>query len=149
MFMIQTTKIIPAIAPAAIVDSAAFTSNVIDLNLFDGAGYIEFVGQLGSIDATMPVLRVMESDTADDATTPGGTPTEVIDAAVKPTAANDGRAFVLGVDLRAPRGRYLQLQATAGNGAAGTYLAAWAVARPGVETSSAEVRGLRFAEYIS
>lgn len=144
---LQTTKIVPAILPGAIVDDGAFTSNVIDLNDFEGAGYIEFVCTIGSIDAAMTQLRVMESDTKTDATTLGGTPVAVKAATTLPDADDDNSVFVFGIDLRGPRQRYLQLQATAGDGAAGTYLSANAVARPGREMSDATPRGLLFAEY--
>ncbi len=145
---IQETKIIPAILPGAIVDNAAFASQVIDLMDIEGAGYLEFQGLLGSIDAEMAVLKVMESDTKTDATTLGGTPTLVKDATTKPGATDDNKLFAFGVDLRAPRQRYIQLQATAGDGAAGTFLSAVAVARPARLSSEADVRGLLFAEYV-
>lgn len=144
---LQTAKIVPVILPAAIVDDAAFTSNVIDLNDFDGCAYIEFVGVIGSIDAAMAQLRVMESDTKTDATTLGGTPAVVKAATTLPGTDDDGKAFVFGIDLRGPRERYLQLQATAGNGAAGTFLSALAIGRPGRESSDADARGLLFADY--
>ena len=41
---LQTTKVTGAILPAAVVDDAAFTSQVIDKLDFPGADYIEFVG---------------------------------------------------------------------------------------------------------
>lgn len=145
---IQETKILPAILPGPIVDNAAFTSQVIDLNDIEGAGYLEFLGQLGSIDTAMTTLKVMESDTKSDATTLGGVPTLVKDATAKPGAADDNQPFVFGVDLRSPRQRYIQLQATAGNGAAGTFLTALAIARPGRLSSVAAVRNLLFAEYV-
>ncbi len=145
---LQETKIQPAIAPAAIVDNAAFTSFVIDRTQFPGADYLEFVGVLGSIDATMAVLKVMESDVKTDGTTLGGTPTLVKDATTKPGANDDNKSFVFGVDLRKTRKQFLQLQATAGDGAAGTFLAAVVVGRRLTESSSRSThRGLLFADY--
>lgn len=145
---LQQTKRAVAIAPGAIVDNAAFTSNVIDRNDFAGADYMEFVGILGSIDATMATLKVVESDTKTNDTTLGGTPTEVMDATTKPGADDDDEVFVLGVDLRKPRKRYLQLQATAGDGAAGTYLTALAIGRRLHDADvTADARGLLFAQY--
>lgn len=143
----QQTKIIPAILPGVIKDDAAYAAQVIDTNSFDGAAYIEFQGMLGSIDAELAVLKVMESEEKTDATTLDGTPTLVKDATTKPGANDDNKVFVIGIDLRTARKRYLQLQATAGNGAAGTYLSAVAVGRPGVSSSDATSRGLLFAEY--
>ncbi|MEM9414548.1 MAG: hypothetical protein AAGA29_03600 [Planctomycetota bacterium] len=145
---IQTSKLIPVILPGAAVDNAAFSSNVIDLNDFDGAGYIEFVGIIGDIDADMAQLRVMESGSKTDATTLGGAPAVVKAATTLPTAAaDDNKVFTFGIDLRSPRERYLQLQATAGDGAAGTFLTAFAVGEPGLASSLAADRRLLFAEY--
>jgi len=145
---LQQTKDLVAIAPGAIKDDAAFTSLVIDRNDFPGASYIEFKGTLGSIDAAMAQLRVMESDVKTDATTLGGAPTLVKDSTTKPGANDDNKTFVFGIDLSKQRQRYFQLQATAGNGAAETYLSATAVGyRMGEAGSSASRLGLLFAEY--
>ncbi len=145
---IQETKILPAILPGAIVDNAAFVSQVIDLNDIEGAGYLEFLGQLGATDVAMAVLKVMESAVKTDATTLGGVPVLVKAATALPGATDDNKPFVFGVDLRSPRERYLQLQATAGDGTAGTFLTAVAIARPGRLSSVAAVRNLLFAEYV-
>jgi hypothetical protein len=144
----QETKVVAAIPPAAIKDDAAFSSLVIDKADFPGADYREFVGVLGSIDATMAVLKVMESDTKTNSTTLGGSPTAVKDATTKPGSSDGNKTFAIGVNLHATRQRYLQLQATAGDGAAGTFLAAVAIAsRLQVSSSRAADRGLLFAEY--
>lgn len=148
MLELQESKVLVAIPPAAIKDDAAFVSNVIDKQDIAGADYLEFLGVLGSIDADMATLKVMESDVKTDATTLGGVPTAVKDATTKPGATDDDKAFAIGVDLRQSRKRYLQLQATAGNGAAGTFLSAIAVATRMTQSSSnATTRGLLFAEY--
>ena len=126
-------NVLPVINPAAIVDDAAFTSSVVDCgsDAVQGSKFLVFAIQTGSIDADLAVLRVMESDTLTDSTTLGGTPTEVLDvtAKVTPGATDDGKVYLVTVDLRADRKRYVQLQVTAGNGAAGTFLSAqcWAV----------------------
>ncbi len=145
---LQQTIVRAAIPPGAIKDNAAFVSNVIDRNDFAGCSYIEFHGILGTIDETMAVCKVMESDTKTDATTLGGTPAVVKDVTTKPGSSDGGKTFIVGVDLRKPRQRYLQLQGTAGNGAAGTYLAASVVGyRPAQSSGSAADRGALFAEY--
>jgi len=145
---LQTTKIQGAILPAAIKDDAAFASQVIDKTDFPGCDYLEFVGLLGATDVEMATLKVMESDTKTDPTTLGGTPSLVKDATTKPGAGDDGEPFVFGIDLRKTRKRYLQLQATAGDGTSGTYLAAIVIGRRITEASSiAANRGLLFAEY--
>jgi hypothetical protein len=144
---LQHAKIINAIPPAAIKDNAEFVSNVIDLNDFAGCDYIEFIGILGATDIALAVCKVMESSVKTDATTLGGTPALVKDATTKPSATNDDQPFVFGIDLRKTRERYLQLQCTAGNGTAGTFLSAICVGIPGVSSSDAADRGLLFAEY--
>lgn len=145
---LQQTIVKAAIPPAVIKDDAAFVSNVIDKLDFPGCSYIEFLGVLGTIDATMAVCKVMESDTKTDATTLGGTPVAVKDVTTKPGSSDGGKTFAIGVDLRKSRQRYLQLQGTAGNGAAGTYLAAAAIGyRPAQSSGSAADRAMLLAEY--
>lgn len=145
---LQTTKIQGAIMPGAIKDDAAFTSQVIDKADFPGCDYLEFVGLIGATDVAMATLKVMESDTKTNDTTLGGTPALVKDATTKPGATDDGKPFVFGVDLHKSRERYLQLQATAGDGTSGTYLAAIVIGRRLMESSPiAADRGLLFAEY--
>ena len=145
---LQETIVKAAIPPAAIKDNAAFVSNVIDKLDFPGCSYLEFQGTLGTIDATMAVLKVQESDTKTDATTLGGTPADLHDVTTKPGASDGGKTFTIGIDLTKSRERYLQLQATAGNGDAGTFLSANVVGyRPTNASSRAADRGVLFAEY--
>jgi hypothetical protein len=145
---LQETKVFSVIPPTAIKDDAAFVSTVIDKNDLDGADYLEFIGHLGATDIEMATLKVMESDTLTNATTLGGTPTEVKDATAKPGADDDAAVFAFGIDLSKSRKQYIQLQATAGDGTAGTFLSAIAIAsRPREAGSSATRRGLLFAEY--
>lgn len=119
-------NVLDAILPGVIKDAAAFTAQVIDLadEKVRGAKTLRFLPVFGTIDADMAAFKVMESDTKTDATTLGGTPTEVLDVldTVTPGDDEDNAKYFVDVDLSAPRKRYLQLQATAGDGAAGTYL---------------------------
>ena len=148
MIELQNTKVVAAIPPAAIKDNADFSSRVIDLRDHPGASYLEFHGLLGATDIEMAVLKVMESDTKTDATTLGGTPTLVKDATTKPGASDDNKTFVIGIDLTKTRQRYLQLQAKAGNGTSGTFLAATAVIHGmTVAGDGATPRGVLFADY--
>ena len=145
---LQNTKIFNSIPPGVIKDNAAFVSNVIDKQDFPGASYLEFVGLLGATDVTVATLKVMESSVKTDATTLGGTPTLVKDSTTKPSATADNGVFAFGIDLAKSRQRYLQLQATSGDGTSGTYLAAIAIAhRLGEASSLAADRNLLFAEY--
>ena len=122
MKALQHTKKGIAIAPGVIKDDADFTSNVIDTA---GMSYIEIDAIIGSIDADAATLKLMESDIKTDANTLGGVPTEVKDATTKPGASDDNKIWTFGVDLvNKVHKRFMLLQAKAGDGAAGTYLAA-------------------------
>jgi len=120
-------KSVPAIPPGVIKDDAAFVALAIDTALAGGAQSAVFCVNIGSIDADLAVLKVMEAEAASDTVTLT-TPTLVVDAlaTVVPGSSDDNKTVIIVVDLKARRKRYLQLQATAGNGAAGTYLAATA-----------------------
>ncbi len=86
----------------------------------------------------MAALAVTESDTAGSghanvsglvfgtSNNTGGS------ASTLPSATDDGLIFAMEIDLR-NRKRYLDLTSTAGNGAAGTYAAAWCVLSRGHE----------------
>jgi len=147
---LQETIIKPAIPPSIIRNNAAYVSFVIDRNDLPGSPYLEFIGVVGATDIAMAVLKVVESDTKQSTTVLGGTPTDVLDVVNKPGAGDTDLSFVVDVDLRKQRKRYLQLQATAGSGTAGTYLAAVAIAyRPQNASSGAVDRGgLVTAEYV-
>ena len=86
----------------------------------------------------MATLKVQESDdsgmsgAADVSGLVFGTSTNIAGStSTLPSATDDNKFFIFEIDLRA-RKRYLDLSATAGDGAAGTYMAAW------VELSRAE-----------
>ncbi|MEM1445152.1 MAG: hypothetical protein AAGF84_03795 [Planctomycetota bacterium] len=146
---LQHTQVLNAIPPAAIQDDAPFVSNVIDTA---EVSYLEFHANLGAIDATAAVFKVVGSDTKTDATTLGGVPVDVHDVTTKPGATDADGVWIIGVDLaKLPRiPRFLQLQATAGNGAAGTFLSATCVLRRSGNTGSeANQRGVNVAEYAS
>lgn len=147
MNVLQTSKVINAIPPTAIKDNAAFVSKVIDTR---GLSYGEFHALLGSIDAAAAVFKVMESDEKTDANTLGGVPTTVKDLTTKPGATDDDKTWIVGISfVSAVRKRYIQLQATAGDGAAGTFLAASFVGIPdGVVSSTTSDRGVGNAEYV-
>jgi hypothetical protein len=127
----NTTKVFNAIRPAAIVNNTAFTSQVIDTQ---GFAYLEIWAVLGSIDATMAVLKVQEADAKTNATTltsgtditgtvVGTDNNDAGSASALPTSSDGNKVWKFEIDLRG-RKRYLQLQATAGNGASGTFLTA-------------------------
>ena len=114
----ESMKVFNAIPPAVIRDDAAFVARTVDTAVAGGAQSLVFVCSLGSIDANLAVFKVMQSDVETDAVTLGGTPTEVVDilATVTPGTDDDNAIVVVIVDLKGPHKRYMQLQATAGNG---------------------------------
>lgn len=113
----QMQTVLTAIAYQA-VDNAALTSQVIDTqDLISGEYHIKFA----SLGAAMTVFRIMESDVKTNDTTLGGTPTLVHDLD-KPDADQNGKVWTLNLRryLDGSHKRYIQLQATAGNGAGAT-----------------------------
>jgi hypothetical protein len=129
MKLLNGIKLFNSIPPGVIKDNAAFVSNVIDRqSLIDtDARGVLFVVQLGATDVAMAVLKVMESSEKTNDTTLGGTPAAVHDVATKPSATDDEGIFAIYVPMSAWSERYLQLQATAGDGTAGTYMSALAL----------------------
>lgn len=130
MNILNLIKAFNAIPPGVIKDNAAYVANVIDRNDFcpQGAKGVLFIVQLGVTDKALAALIVKQSDTKTDGVTLGGTPTTVYDVVTKPTATQDGGLFFYYIPAHKWTERYLQLQATAGNGTAGTYLNALAIA---------------------
>ena len=135
MIDIQSAKFANVSPPAAVVDNAAYTSTVVDTA---GADYVTFVVNLGETDVALATLKVQESDTITDSTTLAsgsdvtglvwGTSTnpDTGSTSTLPSATDDNKVFIAFVDTKS-RKRYLQLQATAGNGTTGTYLQASAI----------------------
>lgn len=124
----ENMQVLPAIPPTAIKDDAAFVSNAVDIGVAGGAQSLVFAVFLGAIDADLAVFKVAQSDVLTNPTTLGGTPEDIIDITtiVTPGSDDDNKVVLVQVDLSAPRKRYIQLQVTAGNGAAGTFLSAGA-----------------------
>ena len=150
MHNLQNNNFVNIIPPGAVVDNAAFTSTVVDTAGYDS---VAFVVSLGATDVALASLKVQESDAKTDATTltsgsdvsglVWGTSTDPDTGATSalPSATDDNKTFIAFVDTRA-RKRYLQLQATAGNGTTGTYLQAIAVlGKAGNGPYSAVTRG--------
>lgn len=108
--------------PAAISDNATLTTTEIDTI---GYNYATIVVGIGATDIAMGSLKVTESDTAGsghaDIT---GADFSVAPATV-PSATDDNKFFVVNIDLRNGRKRYLDVTATTGNGTAGTYVCIW------------------------
>lgn len=133
-------RLLNMIPPGVIKDNAAFVANVIDkqADLPHGAKGILFVGQLGVTDIAMAAFKFVQSDTKTDATNLGGTPSDVEDSASKASATDDGKFVAIYVPTEKWTQRYGQLQATAGDGSAGTYFSAVGIVdMPGVSGMNA------------
>lgn len=120
----QGMKVVNVTPPGAIVDNASFTTNEIDTLGYD---YCTIYFSLGATDVDMTALKVQESDTsgsghADITGLVFGTSEDPDSGSTSalPLSTDDDGVFAFHIDLKG-RKRYLDVVATAGNGAAGTY----------------------------
>lgn len=129
MINAQNTRWVSVTPPAAIVDNASLTTSEIDTAGYD---YCEVYVYLGATDIAMTALKMQESDTsgsgfADVTGLVYGTSAGIAGTtSALPTATDDNKCFKFEIDLRG-RKRYLDLVATCGDGAAGTYATAFAL----------------------
>jgi hypothetical protein len=130
----QQVKHVTVYAPAAIVDNASLTTNVIDCKGWD---YCTIIVQLGATDIALTALKVQEDDTTSSATalTSGADVTGLVwgtsaniagTTSTLPSATDDGDIFVFEVDCR-NRDRYLDVVCTFGDGTVGGYAAIVAI----------------------
>ncbi len=132
----QNVKVVRVTDPGAIVDNASFTTQEIDTNSYE---YCQIYCYVGATDIAHVALKVQESATsgsgfADVSGLTFGSSTNTDGAtSTLPSSTSDNEFFVFDIDLKA-RERYLDLVATAGNGAAGTYMVAWAILSRGHDT---------------
>lgn len=124
----ENFKLVNLTPPAAIIDNSAVTVAELDTKGWD---HVRIIVALGATDIAMTVLKVTESDTtgsghADVTGLVFGTSTDIDgDTSVIPTATDDNGFFVFDIDMRG-RKRFLDLGATVGDGAAGTFIAIFA-----------------------
>lgn len=125
-------KIVRVTSPAAIVDNASLSCLAVDRKGFDFARYVFY---FGSMDIAVTALKVQESDTLTDSTTLasaadvtgaiyGTSANDAGGTSTLPSATDDNKFFTVEIDLKG-RKRYLNPVVTLGDGAAGTYVAAW------------------------
>lgn len=115
--------------PGAIKDNAAWTTAEVDSvdSSLGKASYLEFWVYLGATDIAMAAFKLQESDTSGSGFADVSGADFSVSPATLPSATDDDKAYLITVDLRNPsRKRYYDLSITAGDGAAGTYAAAWA-----------------------
>lgn len=141
----QHDKFFSITPPAAIVDNTGYTTATIDTA---GFAYLRVLVYLGATDIAMAALKLQESDdsgmsgAADITGLVYGTSASIAGTtSALPSATDDNKCFAFEVDLRG-RKRYIDLVATAGNGEAGTFLAAFALlSRAGDTGVTAAERG--------
>lgn len=126
----QRDKWVAITPPAAIIDNASATTTTIDTLGFD---YCRILCVYGAMDIATTALKVQESDdsgmsgAADITGLVYGTSTDISGStSALPTATDDNKCFAFEIDLRG-RKRYLDLVATLGDGAAGSYFMAFAL----------------------
>jgi hypothetical protein len=130
MNLLSAIKLFNAIPPGVIKDNAAYVSNVLDKQdvVPQDARGVLFVVALGVTDVSLAALIVKQSPGKDSATALNATGLATVkDAAAKPGAGDDNGIALIYVPMSKWTERYLQLQATAGNGTSGTYLSAIAI----------------------
>lgn len=126
------SKLVRVTSPAAIVDNASLTCQVVDTQGFRYARYVFF---FGAMDIAVAALKIQESDATSSATALssgaditgavfGTSNNDTGSASTLPSATADDTFFTVEIDLRG-RKRYLNPVATMGDGAAGTFVCCW------------------------
>ena len=129
MVSAQLDKFVSITPPAAIIDNASATTAEVDTLGFD---YMRVFVYFGAMDIAVTAMKVTESDTAGSghADVTGliyGTSTDIAGStSALPAATDDNKCFVFEIDLRA-RKRYIDLTLTIGDGAAGDFVACFAL----------------------
>lgn len=147
MNVLQNIEVRKLIEPAAIVDDAAFTTDIIDMK---GVREALFIVQFGAMDIAMAALKLTESE---DSGMSGATDVPGADFSVSPltlpSATADHLLFLVHVTNRGNRKRYLDVSATGGNGSAGTYAAGVVLlAKEETGPSTAALQGASQAAYV-
>ncbi len=143
MQKLQDLKIVYITPPAAIVDNSAYTTASIDTKGWDEALVCV---QFGAMDIAMAALKLRESD--DDSTYADITGADFSTSpATLPSATSDNTFFGIHVKCGGGRKRYIDLTATGGDGAAGTYMSAFVILAKG-EASPASVTDRGFSQLL-
>ncbi len=119
MNQLQHVKVVNFCPPGVIVDNADFTTAAIDTA---GFGKVAIFFSLGATDIAMAALKLQQSDDSgmSGATDITGAVYGAVGAPALPSATDDNKVYAFHVSLQGKR-RYLDVVATAGNGALGTY----------------------------
>jgi hypothetical protein len=105
-----------------LADNTTPDSYVLDLADHANAKAVLWLFKLGATDVAATAMKVQESDTKTDATTLGGTPSDVKAASAMPGATDDGNIYGILVPLDGSHKRYHQAVFTAGDGTSGIYV---------------------------
>lgn len=138
MNALQNVKVVNVTPPAAIKDAASFATTSIDTA---GFGKLAVYFSLGATDIAMTALKLQEADDDSSYGDITGCVYGASGAPALPTADDDNKVFGFFVNL-AGRKRYIDLVATAGDGAAGTFGTCIAVLYNGEGINTATERGL-------
>ena len=122
MKALDACKFVVVTPPAAIVDNAAFTTAAIDTK---GFTQLTIIAILGAIDIAFAAMSVRHSD-ASDMSNPATLSTGGTDFTLPAHASADNTILKFNVDLLG-RKRYLDFEATGGDGTAGTYMSVIAI----------------------
>lgn len=140
-------KLVSVTPPAAIIDNASATCNVVDTL---GFRYARYVFQFGAMDIAVSAMKIQEADAKSSATalTSGADITGAVfgtstndagSTSTLPSATDDNKFFTWEIDLRG-RKRYLLPVITGGDGSAGAFFAVFAELHKGeqVPTTAAQ-----------
>lgn len=122
-------KVVGITPPAAIIDNAAVTTAAVDTL---GYTVCEIFVYLGATDIALTALKLQECDTSggtyvDIDGTVYGTDADISGAtSTLPSATDDNKFFKFEVDLKG-RKRYIDLNATVGDGTTGAFVTAFAI----------------------
>lgn len=141
----QSDKFVSITPPAAIIDNASATTSTIDTKGYD---FLRVICYYGAMDIASTALKLQESDdsgmsgAADITGLVYGTSADIAGSTSElPAATDDNKFFVFEVNM-AGRKRYIDLVATLGDGAAGSYFAAFAILSNGeIGPTTASERG--------
>jgi hypothetical protein len=149
----ESTKVVALIQPQAIVDNddpvgAYGDDNPLSVDTL-GYGKCDIYVQIGATDIAMTALAAYHgtaaasgADDTDYAVVTGGAFSGSTGASRLPQADDDNTFFHIGLDLDG-LDRYIALDATCGNGSAGTFISAFAVlSEPDVHPNTATERGI-------
>lgn len=144
----QNAKIVAITPPGVILDNTSPTTNVVDTK---GFGYMVVTVFLGAMDIAMTALKLQQANVAASSTalTSGADVSGCVGGTdfTLPTATDDNGFVKFFVDLVGKK-RYFDLIATVGDGAAGTYFAAWAELYQAQDTpDTATERGLTYQAF--